>query len=177
MGRIYTSARLTTNGRFQATYGRFEARLKLPVGRGLWPAFWMLGADFGEVGWPECGEIDIMENRGAQPSTISAALHGPGYSAGSSLIAAYTRPDRASLADDFHIYATEWEMDEVRFYVDGELFHTVRASRLPGGSRWVFDHPFFLIINLAVGGIFGGPPDATTPFPQTLLIDYVRAYE
>jgi beta-glucanase (GH16 family) len=175
-GRTYTSARLTTEGRFESTFGRIEARMQLPVGQGLWPAFWMLGSNFAEVGWPACGEIDIMENRGAQPSTVSGAVHGPGYSGGNSIIAAYSRSDRQSLAADFHVYAVEWDARSVRFTVDDALFLTASATRLPAASRWVFDHPFFLILNLAVGGTFGGEPDATTVFPQVLRVDYVRAY-
>jgi beta-glucanase (GH16 family) len=175
-GRAFTSARLTTRGQLEQAYGRFEARLQLPSGKGLWPAFWLLGSDCGRVGWPACGEIDVMESRGAQPWRVSSAAHGPGYSAGSALIEAFEIPGRASLAADFHVYAVEWEPDELRFSVDGTTYHTVRASRLPAGGRWVFDHPFFVILNLAVGGTFGGPPDATTAFPQTLWVDHVRVY-
>jgi beta-glucanase (GH16 family) len=175
-GRAYTSARLTTEGRFETTYGRIEARMQLPVGQGLWPAFWMLGSNVADVGWPASGEIDIMENRGAQPSTISGAVHGPGYSGGNSIIAAFSRPDKQSLATDFHVYAVEWDATSLRFKVDDALFLTAAATRLPTPGRWVFDHPFFVILNLAIGGTFGGEPDATTVFPQTLRVDYVRAY-
>ena len=173
-GSEYTSARITTRGKFEQAYGRFEARMQLPSGRGLWPAFWLLGADFAQVTWPGCGEIDVMESRGAQPWRSTASAHGPGYSAGSALTAAFDAPDGTTLADGFHDYAVEWEPEELRFSVDGAVFHTVRATRLPGGARWVFDHPFFLILNVAVGGNYGGPPDATTPFPQTLRVDHVR---
>jgi beta-glucanase (GH16 family) len=172
--RAFTSARLTTRGKLEQTHGRIEARLRLPAGKGLWPAFWMLGSDLSQVGWPACGEIDIMEARGAQPWRVSSALHGPGYSAGNALIAAFERPDRAPLTDDFHTFAVDWSPGELRFSVDGQPYHTQRASRL--SQRWVFDHPFFLILNLSVGGNFGGPPDDTTPFPATLLADYVRVY-
>jgi beta-glucanase (GH16 family) len=175
-GRDFTSARLTTRGKFQQAYGRFEARLQIPAGKGLWPAFWMLGSDCGATGWPACGEIDVMESRGAQPWRVSGSAHGPGYSAGNALIAGFETADRASLAADFHLYAVEWEPGELRFSVDGVQYHSVRASRLPATARWVFDHPFFLILNVAVGGTFGGPPDAGTPFPQSLRADFVRVY-
>lgn len=173
-GRAYTSARLSTRGKLEVTHGRIEARLRLPAGRGLWPAFWMLGSDVAQVGWPACGEIDVVEARGAQPDRVSSALHGPGYSAGNALIAAYERPDRAPLTDDFHVFAVDWSPGQAEFSVDGHSYHTERASRL--AHRWVFDHPFFLIVNLAVGGSFGGPPDETTPFPAELIVDHVRVY-
>ena len=176
MGRAYTSGRLNTRGLYEATYGRFEASLRLPAGKGLWPAFWMLGGNVADVGWPACGEIDVMENRGADPSAVSGSLHGPGYAGGSALIGVYTAPGGASLADDFHLFAVEWDDSEVRFSVDGDVFQDVRRTRLPAGGSWVFDHPFFLVVDLAVGGTFGGPPDATTVFPQVLRVDYVRAY-
>jgi beta-glucanase (GH16 family) len=179
--RLYTSGRIVTRGKFQARYGRFEARLRLPAGKGLWPAFWMLGDDVGQVGWPACGEIDIVEGRGAQPWRVSAAAHGPGYSGGNALISGFELPGPGGsagprLTDDFHLYAVEWEPDELRFFVDQHQYHQVRASRLPPQGRWVYDHPFFLLLNLAVGGSFGGPADATTPFPAVLIADHVRAY-
>lgn len=175
-GSEYTSARINTRGKLEQAFGRFEARLQLPTGRGLWPAFWMLGADFLTATWPACGEIDVMESRGAQPWRSSAAVHGPGYSAGNAIIAGFEAPSGTTLSDAFHDYAVEWEPDQLRFSVDGQVFHTVRSSRLPANARWVFDHPFFLILNLAVGGNFGGPPDATTAFPQSLRAAHVRAY-
>jgi beta-glucanase (GH16 family) len=177
-GRAFTSARLTTRGKLARSYGRFEAALQIPTGKGLWPAFWLLGEDVGQpgVGWPACGEIDVMEARGAQPWRVSSALHGPGYAGGDALIAGYETPDHRSLADHLHRYAVEWDADEVRFFVDDRLYHTERASRLRPPARWVFDHPFFLVLDLAVGGTFGGPPDESTPFPATLRVDYVRVY-
>jgi beta-glucanase (GH16 family) len=176
--RAFTSGRLTTRRKFQQAYGRFEARLKLPTGKGLWPAFWMMGADIDSgVRWPDCGEIDIVEGRGAQPWRVSGAVHGPGYSGGNARIAGFETADRSDLTSDFHVYAVEWDPEEIRFFVDDRRYHHVRPGMLPGASRWVFDHPFFLILNVAVGGTFGGPPDDSTPFPQTLLADYVRAYQ
>jgi beta-glucanase (GH16 family) len=174
--RNYTSARLKTAGLFTQTYGRFEARIKIPYGQGMWPAFWMLGNDIGSNGWPMCGEIDIMENVGSEPSTVHGSMHGPGYSGGNPLTAALTLPAGQRFADDFHLFAVEWETNVVRFYVDGNLYETRIPSDLPAGTRWVFDHPFFILLNVAVGGNWPGDPDPTTVFPQTMLVDYVRVY-
>jgi beta-glucanase (GH16 family) len=174
--RDYTSARLLTRGKFTQQSGRFEARIKLPFGQGIWPAFWMLGDDIGSVGWPNCGEIDIMENRGREPSISHGSLHGPGYSGGNPLTSSYALPGGQRFADDFHTFAVEWETAAVRFYVDATLYQTRTADDLPGGTRWVFDHPFFMLLNVAVGGNFGGNPDATTTWPQMMLVDYVRVY-
>jgi len=173
LGRNYTSARITTQGLFQQAAGRFEARIRLPVGQGMWPAFWLLGADFPTVGWPNCGEIDIMEYRGQEPNVVIGSLHGPVYSGA----AAVTR--RFNLAGpgfdaDFHVFAIEWDFDHITWLVDGVPYQTVTPANLPARGRWVFDHPFFIILNVAVGGNFVGPPDPTTTFPQTMLIDWVR---
>ncbi|MFA7329461.1 MAG: glycoside hydrolase family 16 protein [Candidatus Delongbacteria bacterium] len=174
LGSDYTSARLTTRGLFEPRYGRFEARLRLPSGRGLWPAFWLLGANIGEVSWPHCGEIDIMEARGQLPSINHTSLHGPGYSGGGAVTSSQNLfPLR--LDEDFHVYALEWERSTVRWLLDDVVTFEVDAGDLPGD--WVFDHPFFLILNVAVGGTFVGPPDAGTVFPQTLLVDWVRVYQ
>jgi amino acid transporter len=174
--REYTSARLKTQGRFEQAYGRFEARIKVPRGQGIWPAFWLLGADIPTVGWPRCGEIDIMENIGREPSIVHGSIHGPGYSGGGSLTAAYTLPGGAAFADGFHVFAAEWEPGVVRFHVDGNLYHTRTPADLRPGQTWVFDHPFFIILNVAVGGNWPGHPDATTVLPQSMLVDYVRVY-
>jgi beta-glucanase (GH16 family) len=170
----YTSARILTRGRFEQTYGRFEASIRIPRGQGLWPAFWLLGADIGTAGWPGCGEIDVMENIGREPQIVHGTMHGPGYSGGSGIGAQYTSP--APFADDFHVYAVEWESGAVRWYVDGKLYHQAAPSRLPSGARWVFDHPFFMLLNVAVGGSWPGDPDGSTTFPQQMLVDYVRVY-
>jgi beta-glucanase (GH16 family) len=175
--RDYTSARITTQGLFEQAYGRFEARIKIPRGRGLWPAFWLLGNDIGTIGWPASGEIDIMENIGKEPSLVHGSLHGPGYSGDRDYTSEYKLPGGVSFADDFHVFAVEWEPKSVRFFVDQELYATFTPARLPAGMKWVFDHPFFIILNVAVGGDWPGPPDATTTFPQTLLVDYVRVYK
>ena len=174
--RDYTSARLKTQGKFTQKYGRFEARIKIPRGQGIWPAFWMLGNDI-EKGWPKCGEIDIMENIGKEPSTVHGTIHGPGYSGGGGLSAPYALADDQRFADDFHVYAVEWEKKAIRFYVDDHLYATRTLADLPKGTKWVFNHPFFIILNVAVGGGWPGNPDSTSVFPQTMLVDYVRVYK
>jgi len=175
--RNYTSARLLTKNKFTQAYGRFEARIKIPYGQGIWPAFWMLGDNIGTVGWPTCGEIDIMENIGKEPSIVHGTFHGPGYSGAQGISAAYALPNGQKFSDDFHTFAVEWEPNVVRFYVDGLLYKTRTPADLPAGKSWVFDHPFFVILNVAVGGGFPGNPDATTVFPQQMLVDYVRVYQ
>jgi len=173
----YTSARLKTLGKFSQTYGRFEARIKVPFGQGMWPAFWMLGDNIEKAQWPDCGEIDIMENIGKEPSIAHGSIHGPGYSGSDGIEARYTLPANRRFADDFHIFAVEWEPNTIRFYVDDELYVTRTPADLPAGRKWVFNHPFFLILNVAVGGGWPGNPDSTTVFPQTMLVDYVRVYQ
>ena len=172
----YTSARLKTAGKFSRAYGRFEARIKIPSGQGLWPAFWMLGDDIDKVGWPACGEIDIMENIGKEPSVNHGSIHGPGYTGGDGIEANTSLGGGKKLSDDFHLYAAEWEPDAVRFYLDDQLYATQTRASLKPGQKWVFDHPFFLLLNVAVGGDWPGNPDASTVFPQTMLADYVRVY-
>ncbi|MEV4570234.1 lectin [Nonomuraea sp. NPDC049419] len=166
----YTSARLLTAATFTRTYGRFEARMKLPRGQGIWPAFWMLG---GTSGWPDNGEIDIMENIGREPNTVHGTIHGPGYSGGGGIGAGYTIG--APFADAFHTFAVDWSPNLIVWYVDGVEYQRRTPADL-GGNRWVFDHPFFMIMNVAVGGNWPGYPDGSTTFPQTLTVDYVRVY-
>jgi beta-glucanase (GH16 family) len=168
-GRQYTSARLKTEGKKTFTYGRVEGRIKVPYGQGMWPAFWMLGGN----SWPANGEIDVMEHLGREPSIVHGTIHGPGYSAAAGPTAAFTLPGGAKLADDFHVFAIEWETNVIRWYIDGILYST-KTPADTNGNPWVFDHPFFIILNLAVGGEWPGNPDATTVFPQRMLIDYVR---
>jgi beta-glucanase (GH16 family) len=174
--RDYTSARLKTKDRFAQSYGKFEARIQVPRGQGIWPAFWMLGADIEAVNWPQCGEIDVMENIGREPTTIHGTMHGPGYSGGGGLGTGVPSPDGKPFADAFHVFAVEWEPGEVRWYLDGRQYFSRKPSDLPAGTRWVFDHDFFLLLNVAVGGAWPGNPDATTTFPQEMKVDYVRAY-
>jgi beta-glucanase (GH16 family) len=175
--RNYTSARLLTKNKFSQAYGRFEARIKIPYGQGIWPAFWMLGDNIGTAGWPTCGEVDIMENIGKEPSIVHGTFHGPGYSGAQGVSAAYALPNGQKFSDDFHTFAVEWEPNVMRFYVDGLLYKTRTPADLPAGKSWVFDHPFFIILNVAVGGGFPGNPDGTTVFPQQMLVDYVRVYQ
>jgi beta-glucanase (GH16 family) len=169
---------LKTEGLFSQAYGRFEARIKLPAGQGIWPAFWMLGENISSAGWPKCGEIDIMENVGKEPGINHGSLHGPSSTnATSDQTATITLPAGQKLSDDFHIYAVEWEPDAVRFYLDSNLYATFTAPQWPASGTWVFDHRFFLILNVAVGGDWPGSPDAATVFPQRMFVDYVRVYK
>jgi beta-glucanase (GH16 family) len=170
----YTSARIKTAGRMEQQHGRFEARIKVPKGQGIWPAFWMLGANIGQVGWPRSGEIDIMENIGKEPAIVHGTLHGPGYSGEH----AFGQPSplaKGIYADDYHVFAVEWERGEIRWYRDGMLYHTARPDLVKGD--WVFEQPFFLLLNLAVGGQWPGYPDDSTVLPQQMLVDYVRVYQ
>lgn len=169
----YTSARLKTQGLYSWTYGRVEARIKIPTGQGIWPAFWMLGEDVTTRGWPECGEIDIMENIGSRPDTVRGTIHGPGYFRDDGIWADCTLAGQ-KFPDDFHLFAVEWEPDQIRWYVDDLHYHTVTAKDVPG--EWVFDHPFYILLNIAVGGHWPGYPDETTIFPQFMIVDYVRVY-
>jgi beta-glucanase (GH16 family) len=174
-GQNYTSGRINTLDLFDRARGRFEARIKLPVGQGIWPAFWLLGANFREVDWPGCGEIDIMEYRGQEPDIVHGSLHGPGYSGGNAVTGRYTLSG-GEFNDDFHVFAVEWDTDSITWSIDGTPYQTFTPDNLPDGTTWVFDHPFFIILNVAVGGHFVGPPDETTTFPQTMLVDWVRVY-
>lgn len=177
-GSNYTSAKITTKGLFEKKYGRFEAKIKLPWGQGLWPAFWLLGDDSnGTVVWPAIGEIDIMEYRGQQPTITHGSIHGPGYSAGEAVTKSYSLPnDRFDTG--FHIFGIEWGPSYINYYVDDVLYNQITPSKLPKGTKWVFnDNQFYIIINLAVGGSFVGSPNAQTEFPQEMIIDYVRVYQ
>lgn len=175
-GANYTSASVTTEGRATWKYGRIEVRAKLPTGRGLWPAIWMLGADRPQVGWPACGEIDIMENVGFDPDRVYATIHTPAFNGnkgtqkGGSLV--IEEPYRK-----FHVYAMEWFADRMDFFVDGRKIHTFVNSG-KGNDEWPYDKPFYLLINTALGGGWGGQKgidDAV--LPQRYYIDYVRVYE
>lgn len=177
-GAQYTSGRLITKGNFENTYGRYEARIKLPGGKGIWPAFWLLGANCAVgngpgVVWPQCGEIDIMELAGSHPTTIHGTVHGNGYSGGNAISKGYTL-ENDRFDNDFHIFGIEWGPGYINFYVDDKLYNQITPANVPG--EWVFDHPFYIILNLAVGGNYDGNPNATTIFPQTMLVDYVRVY-
>jgi beta-glucanase (GH16 family) len=177
IARLYTSARVKTQSLFAQAYGRFEARIKIPRGQGIWPAFWLLGDDISRVDWPDCGEIDIMENIGREPGTVYGSLHAPSFvKPTSDASKGFTLPTGQSYADDFHLYAVEWEPGVVRFFVDKNNYATFTEADWPQGGRWVFDHPFFIILNVAVGGDWPKNPDATSQLPQLMLVDYVRVY-
>ncbi|MFB9090403.1 glycoside hydrolase family 16 protein [Flavobacterium paronense] len=174
MGSEYTSARLLSKGLFEQKYGRFEARIKMPSGQGIWPAFWLLGANSDTVTWPLCGEIDIMEYKGQEPTITHGTVHGPGYSGGSAITKSYDLiNDRFDT--DFHIFGIEWGKNYINFYVDDVLYNQITPDKVTG--EWVYDHTFYMILNLAVGGSYVGPPNSATTFPQTMYVDYVRVYQ
>lgn len=168
----YTSARITTRGKVELLYGRAEARIRFPEGRGLWPAFWMMGTN-GE-GWPRCGEIDIVELVGSKPGEILGTLHGPGYSGGASLSNYHHLAER--FTSGFHTYGVEKHPNLIRWYVDDTEYGRLTPESLPDGAAWVFEQPFYLLLNLAVGGHLPGSPDASTSFPATMLVDHVRLF-
>jgi beta-glucanase (GH16 family) len=170
----FTSGRIHTKGKFAVQYGKIEARIKIPRGQGMWPAFWMLGGNDSEVGWPKCGEIDVMENIGKEPLLVHGTVHGPGYSGKDGISSQHQLPGAPPLADGFHIFGAEWSPDSIKFLIDGTTYGAVTPASLPKGAAWVYDHPFFLILNVAVGGGWPGNPDETTAFPQTMLVDWVR---
>jgi len=173
-GSRYTSARLKTQGLQAWKYGRVEARIKIPRGQGIWPAFWMLGDNILTEPWPRCGEIDILENIGKEPAIVHGTVHGPGYS-GVHGVGGSFELSTGAFADDFHVYVIEWEAEQIRWLVDERLYLTVTSKDVPG--RWAFDHPFFMILNVAVGGDWPGNPTNETLFPQSMLVDYVRVYQ
>ncbi len=168
-----TSARLTTLGRFAQRYGRFEARIWIPGGAGMWPAFWMMGDDVDTVGWPDCGEIDVMEIVERWPGTVEGTIHGPRFP-GSGIGGTKALPGGARFADGFHTFAIEWSPGSITWLLDGTPYLTTSKSQAP---TWTYDHPFFLLLNLAVGGQMPGPPTASTVFPSRMLVDYVRVYQ
>jgi beta-glucanase (GH16 family) len=174
--RHYTSARIHTKTLFSQAYGRFEASIQLPAGgKGIWPAFWLLGDNIDTADWPKCGEIDIIENIG-DPATIYSTLHGPGYSGANGISAKYPLPAGESVSTGFHLYAVEWAPKDIKFFFDNHLIAERTPADLPPGTVWVYDHPFFIILNLAIGGNWPGNPDDTTPFPQQMLVNYVHVY-
>ncbi|WP_049564384.1 galactose-binding domain-containing protein [Nonomuraea sp. SBT364] len=174
----YTSHRMNTGNKFHFTYGRVEARVKVPKGNGLWPAFWMMGADFltGRP-WPYNGEIDILEVLGKDVKTAYSTVHAPAYNGGGGIGGSYTLPGGADFSDDFHVWAAHWDSTGIRYTLDGRTVFTLSKEEVERTrGPWVFDHPFYIILNLAVGGDWPGPPDASTPFPARMLVDYVRVY-
>ena len=178
----WTSARLKTQGLYQFQYGRVEARMKLPVGDGFWPAFWMLGANINSVSWPQCGEQDIMEwVQSYTPTTTSSTTHGPGYSGANGIGARYTFPNGGRIDDgNYHIYGVLWSPNLLQYYRDdpSNIFLTLTPSTIPSGTQWVYNNPFFILLNFAVGSAgFPGPTDGTTPATGNVLVDYVRVYQ
>ncbi|MEZ4854563.1 family 16 glycosylhydrolase [Flavobacterium sp.] len=175
-GQEYTSARIKTENLFSQKYGRFEARIKLPQGKGLWPAFWMLGSNFNQVSWPQCGEIDIMEYIGNKPTEVFGTIHAPGAFGANGLSKKYSLlNDRFDT--DFHVFGIEWTENHINWYVDNVLYNQItRDNVMEKGGQWVFDNDFFMILNIAVGGNLSGNPDTNTIFPQRMLVDYVRVY-
>ena len=171
----YTSAKITTRGKLLAEQGRVEARIRIPAGQGLWPAFWMLGGGFPAVPWPACGELDIMEGKGSQRATTSSAVHGPGYS-GQTPFASSTTLANGAFADDFHTFAVEWDSTHVAFFLDGAVHYGVSRSMMAAYGKPVLDTPYFIILNLAGGGAFDGDPATDAILPATMLVDYVRVY-
>ncbi len=184
MGSAYTSGKILTKNKFEQKYGRFEARIKMPLGKGLWPAFWLLGSNIelnvespdnpATVAWPQCGEIDIMEYLGSNPISMFGTVHGPGYSGGNAVSKNYVLKN-ARYDTDFHIFGIEWGENYVNYYVDNVLYNQITPKNVPG--EWVFNQPFYIILNMAVGGNFPGPPNEETIFPQTMIVDYVRVYQ
>lgn len=175
---VYTSARLKSEGLQSFQYGRIEARVKMPVGQGMWPAFWMLGDDVNSVQWPACGEMDIMESIGSKPSTNYGSIHGTGFT-GTAIGTAYNLPGAEKFGDGFHTFGILWSPKLIKFYVDDptNVYATYTPSSLPQGAVWPFDSgKFFFILNVAVGGAWPGSPDQTSVFPQEMLVDYVRVY-
>ena len=172
-GNSWTSARINTSQTFAQQNGRFEAKVQLPEGVGMWPAFWMLGDNYADVGWPNCGEIDILEARGQAPFTTNAALHNPGGSGGNATYDSLTVEE--NLQEETHLYAVEWDTDHIAWFLDERLVMTAHPASINGS--WAYDHPFFLILNVAVGGNYVGPPDSSTPTSSKMFVDYVRVYE
>ena len=168
----FTSARLTTRRRLEFAYGRLECRARLPEGGGLWSAVWMLGSDIDDVGWPGCGEIDVVECLGAEPDRVFGTVHCPGHSGSGGIGGDYRSPQ--PLTGGFRIFAVDWVPGSIAWSVDGRRYFSVSARDL--GGSWRFDHPFYILLNLAVGGTLGGPVAAGTAFPAELLIDYLRVY-
>ncbi len=177
----YTSARLKTQGLHAFQYGRIESRIRVPKGIGTWPAFWMLGDKFDRdavdptnSNWPNVGEIDIMEYVGREPDLVVGTLHGPGYAGAGGL----TRWNRQGydIADDFHTFAIEWDSSGIRWLYDDEIYYDLGRDAV-GNREWVFDQPFFIIVNLALGGTLGGTIGLDTEFPIYLHVDYVRVYQ
>lgn len=171
----YTSSKIHTKGKLQVAHGRVEARIRLASGQGLWPAFWMLGSNIDSVPWPASGELDIMENHGSNVAQTSSAIHGPGYF-GDTPFAHGRELTSGTYADAFHTFAVEWDSTRIVFLVDGVSHYEVPRDAITRRGAWPFDQPFYVILNLAVGGSFDGDPKSDEIFPATMLVDWVRVY-
>jgi len=174
-GNTFTSARIVTKGLYEKAYGKYEARIKMPYGPGVWPAFWLLGADIDQNPWPKCGEIDVMEYRGQEPHIIHGSVHGPGYSGGSPITKGYGLMN-GRFDTEFHVFTIEWTEDYIYYFVDGMIYQEITPEDVVDKGEWVFDHPFYILLNLAVGGNYVGFPTVETVFPQTMEVDWVRVY-
>lgn len=169
----YTSSRITTKGKKEFLYGFFEARAKLPIGSGIWPAFWMLGSNIDKVGWPKCGEIDILEYVGKEPNIVFTSLHTQD-SHGNTVNTKKTKID--TIEHGFHLYAIDWTPDKIDFYVDNQLVYRFNPEKKTE-AVWPYNQPFYFLINMAIGGNFGGPEVDDRIFPQEFIIDYIKVYQ
>lgn len=169
---VYTSTRITTAGKFEFQYGKIEVRAKLPVGRGIWPAFWMLGSNIKEVGWPKSGEIDILEYVGKEPGMVFTSLHTQD-SHGNTINTKKT--EFKNIEEGFHLYAANWTKDKIEFFVDNQLVYTF-APENKTEAVWPFNQPFYVIVNMAIGGNFGGQEVDNVIFPQEFVLDYIKVY-
>ncbi|MFM7024323.1 MAG: family 16 glycosylhydrolase [Flavobacteriales bacterium] len=175
-GKFYTSARMRTKNKADWTYGRFDIRAKVPVQRGTWPAIWMLPTDYVYGSWPQSGEIDIMESIGHQPKTVYGTIHFGEPWPKNKHVGDTTELSQGDLSTAFHVFSVEWEPNEIRWYVDDVLYSTKKPGDLDG-KHWPFDQNFHMILNLAVGGDWPGPPDENTLFPKYMYVDYVRVFK
>ena len=174
----YTSARIITKDKFEFAFGRVDIRAKVPTAQGIWPALWMLGSNFSDIGWPACGEIDIMELVGFEPSTV----HGTAHYGNQGMSYSFNKGDKISLpggekfSEEFHVFSIIWKQDRIDWYMDDQRFYTLTSNGVDG-NPWRFNNEFFFIFNVAVGGRWPGNPDGTTTFPQEMVIDYVRVFQ
>ena len=177
IARDYTSARLQTLNTFQFQYGLVEARIQVPAGQGLVAQFWALGHEAyeSEDAWPGCGEIDTMEVLGSEPSIVNGTLHAPWSFAPTGVQG--TAESATPLSAGFHVYSVEWEPERISFMLDGSVYKTITPADLPAGAAWPFKHPYFLLLDLAVGGEWPGSPNASTHFPAQMLVDWVRVWQ
>ncbi|GAB4243279.1 MAG: hypothetical protein Kow0027_02270 [Saprospiraceae bacterium] len=173
-GSQYTSARMISAGLQEFQYGRIDIRAKLPEGKGIWPALWMLGSDFWTTGWPNCGEIDIMEIVGHEPSTVHGTAHWGDFSGNHVSYGNSTTLSSGKFSDEFHVFTIIWDNEKIRWFLDDNLYNTLDITP---SALSEFHQPFFFIFNIAVGGNWPGSPDGTTVFPQYMYVDYIRVFQ